>query len=96
MHPIRLLFAIVAVLFVTAVPTALAVDGSNMLAQADEQEMDRTGPAVLVEDDVSAPDEEAWTFRFLIPTLIAVTALGIAAVVIAYGVRLRGRYRVVE
>jgi hypothetical protein len=94
MHRIRLLLAAVAILFVVGVPSALAGDAVGLFAQADN--LDRTGPAVVVEEDAAAPEEEAWTFRFLIPTLIGATGLALAAVAIGYGVRVRGRYRVVE
>ena len=95
MHRIRLFFAVVAVLLVLGAPAALAfADAPVVLAQAEQ--LDRTGPAVTVEDEPPAPAEEAWTFRFLIPTLIGATGLAVAAVAIGYGVRVRGRYRVVE
>jgi hypothetical protein len=95
MHRIRLLFAAVAVLFVLGVPSAFALgDAPVLLAQSED--MDRSGPAVVVEEPAPAPEEEAWTFRFLIPTLVGATALAIAAVAIGYGVRVRARYRVVE
>jgi hypothetical protein len=95
MHRIRLLLAAVAVMLVVGVPSALALgDAPTVLAQAEE--MDRSGPAVVVEEPAPAPEDEAWTFRFLIPTLVGATGLAIAAVVIGYGVRVRARYRVVE
>jgi hypothetical protein len=95
MHRIRLLLAAVAVLLVLGIPSAFALgDAPTLLAQTED--MDRSGPAVVVEDPAPAPEEEAWTFRFLIPTLIGATGLAIAAVAIGYGVRVRARYRVVE
>lgn len=95
MHRIRLLLAVVAVLFVVGIPSALAFgDVPTVLAQT--QQLDRTGPAVVVEEPAPAPADPAWTFRFLIPTLIGATGLAIAGVVIGYGVRIRSRYRVVE
>jgi hypothetical protein len=95
MHRIRLLLAVVAILLIVGVPSAFALgDAPFVLAQTED--MDRTGPAVVVEEPAPAPEDEAWTFRFLIPTLVGATGLAIAAVAIGYGVRVRARYRVVE
>ena len=86
MHRIRLLLAALVALAVLGIAPALA-QGS---------ELGGDGPAVVIEDEPSAVAEEAWTFRFLVPALIGMTGLVIAAVVVGYGVRVRGRYRVVE
>ena len=86
MHRIRLVLVFVAVLFVLNAAPALA-----------RQEM--TGddaPAVVLEDESPAPEEAAWTFRYLVPTLIGATGIAIAVVVLGYGVRVRGRYRVTQ
>lgn len=96
MHRIRLSLAAVAVLLILGVPSAFAVVGDVPVVAAQTDQLDRSGPAVTVEDAAPAPEEDAWTFRFLIPTLIGATALAVGAVVIGYGVRVRGRYRVVE
>jgi hypothetical protein len=82
MHRLRLLVAVLAIFTVLGVGPAFA------------QSTD--GPAVVVQEDAALPAEEAWTFRFLIPALMGATALAVAGVVIGYGVRVRGRYRVVE
>lgn len=89
MERIRLFLALVAVVAVLGVSPAFA-------QSEDAGDSERTGPAVLVEEDAAAPEEEAWTFRYLVPTLLGVTGIGVVAVVIGYGVRVRGRYRVVE
>lgn len=101
MHRIRVALAIVFVLLLLAAPAFAAVGDMPTLAAQTEDveditEVDPTGPAVLVEEDVAAPEEDAWTFRYLIPTLLGATGLAVAAVVIGYGVRVRARYRVVE
>jgi hypothetical protein len=52
-------------------------------------------PAVVVSD--SAADEEpAWTFRYLVPTLLVVTGLALIALLVRYGLGVKGRYRVVR
>ena len=81
----RLLLVIVLATFVFAVSPAFA-----------QEEMPGEGPAVVLEEDAEAIDEQAWTFRFLVPTLILGTALAVVGVVVGYGVRVRGRYRVTQ
>ena len=53
-------------------------------------------PAVVVDEGAPVVAEPAWTFRFLVPTVLAVSGLVLAIAMIGYGVRLRGRYRVVR
>lgn len=86
MHRIRLTIAVFFALVVLGVAPAFAQEGDSS----------GDAPAVVLEDDSSAVAEEAWTFRYLVPTLIGVTGLAVGAVVIGYGVRVRARYRVVE
>lgn len=65
-------------------------------AFAQEQPAPGDEPAVVVDDGAAVPTEDAWTFRFLVPTVLALSGLAIAATVIGYGVRIRSRYRVVR
>lgn len=84
MHRIRLFIVMFAVFFALGVAPAMA-----------QQEM--TGddaPAIVLEDEKAPVEEPAWTFRYLVPTLLGVSAIAIGFVVVAYGVRVRGRYRV--
>jgi hypothetical protein len=84
MNRIRLPLALCAVVLVLgAAPVAFA-----------QEEAGGGSPAVVVEEPSEALEEEAWTFRFLIPTLLLATGAVVAIVVIGYGVRVRGRYRV--
>jgi hypothetical protein len=55
-------------------------------------------PAVVFEAEESEPGgaDEAWTFRYLVPTVLVMAGLAVAATVVLYGVRVRGRYRVVR
>jgi hypothetical protein len=53
-------------------------------------------PAVVVEEGAPVAAEPAWTFRFMVPAVLAISGLVLAIAVIGYGVRLRGRYRVVR
>lgn len=86
MHRLRIVFAFAVVLVALHAAPALA-----------RQEM--TGdnaPAVVLEDESAAPEEAAWTFRYLVPSLIGATGIAIFVVVLGYGVRVRGRYRVTQ
>jgi hypothetical protein len=52
------------------------------------------GPAVVIPDVSAEPDDPAWTFRYLVPTLLVVSGLALLGVAVFYGVRVKGRYRV--
>lgn len=86
MHRIRILVAALAVFAVLGAPPAFA----------QSEDTGGEGPAVVIEEDSGAVEEDAWTFRYLVPTLLLLTGVGVVAVVVGYGVRVRGRYRVVE
>lgn len=75
---------------------ALAVFAVLGAAPAFAQTESGDGPAVVIEDDSGAIEEDAWTFRYLVPSLLVVTGIVVLGVVVGYGVRVRGRYRVVE
>ena len=51
-------------------------------------------PAVVVDTTPTPIVEDAWTFRFLVPTVLVVSGLALVGALAAYGVRVRGRYRV--
>jgi hypothetical protein len=87
----RILVPVVALVFTTGLGTA-----APALAQEEAPTADR--PAIVVEDAGPSPaaTDEAWTFRYLIPTVLALAGLAIAATAVLYGVRVRGRYRVVR
>ena len=57
-------------------------------------------PRAVVEIDTAARAEAAedasWTFRFLVPTALVLSAIIVVLVAAGYGVRVRGRYRVKE
>ena len=77
------LFALAA-----AVPPAFAQEEAEL--PADQQ------PAVVVSESGGTEEDEAWTFRFLVPTVLAISAIALVATVLVYGIRVRGRYRVVR
>lgn len=97
-------------LFVSAVlGMVLLGPASGGLAQTDGAQTDGDGdgpaaviddasrePAVVVPEQTAEEGEAAWTFRFLIPTLLAGSGLALAAIVILYGVGVKARFRVVR
>jgi hypothetical protein len=85
MNRILLLCALLAALGVLTAAPALA-----------QEEMAGDGPAVVIESEPESIDEEAWTFRFLVPTLLLATVIAVPLVIVGYGVRVRGRYRVIQ
>ena len=53
---------------------------------------EETAPAIVVEIGEEAPESEAWTFRYLVPTFMALTAIAVLATLIGYVLRVRARY----
>lgn len=53
---------------------------------------DGPSPAVVVEDATEAPESDAWTFRYMVPTLMALTGLIVVATLVGYVLRVRARY----
>jgi len=86
MKRLRLLLAAFLVLFLLGVTPVMA----------QEEVTDENAPAVVIEDDAPAVEEDAWTFRYLVPTLMGATGIAILGVALGYAVRVRGRYRVTQ
>lgn len=83
------LAALVLVLMSLAVPaSALAPVPTVAVQQAQDE------PAVVIEDSEGAPEEEAWTFRFLVPTLMALTLALVVGLIFWYQRGFSRRYRV--
>ena len=86
MHRLRFLAAAFLVLFLLGVAPAIA----------QQDTADENAPAVVIEDAPEAFEEEAWTFRYLVPTLIGVTGIVIIGVALGYALRVGSRYRVTQ
>lgn len=83
------LAALVLVLMSLAVPaSALSPIPTVAVQQAQDE------PAVVIDDSEGAVEEEAWTFRFLVPTLMAITGLLVVGLIVWYLQGFKGRYRV--
>ncbi len=83
---LRYLVATFLVFFVLGVAPAIA----------QEEMTGDNAPAVVLEDDEPAVEEDAWTFRYLVPTLAGITGIAILGIALGYTVRIRGRYRVTQ
>jgi hypothetical protein len=95
-------------LVVMAAPTALdaaapapafAQEDAWVFAQEDAwvfAQEDAPQPAVVVSEASGEAEEQPWTFRFLVPTVVAIAVLAVGATLAAYAFRVRGRYRVVR
>ena len=81
-------------LFLAVLTLAFAALGAIPVALAGEVPAEPGGPAVIVGEEAEPPAEDAWTFRFLVPTLLAMTGVALVGVILGYGVRVKGRYRV--
>ena len=58
---------------------------------------DEPVPAIVIEEEVEAEEDAAWTYRFLIPTSVAIAVLVIIGNVIQYFRQVtRKRYKVIE
>ena len=68
------------------------------VALAQEEPPPADAPAIVVEAEGADAETggEAWTFRFLVPTVVVMAGLGVAGTIVLYGVRVRVRYRVVR
>lgn len=108
---IRLITAlglVVAIGVLMAAPAAGA-DGSLTLAftEAEEEEapaeegdggVSEGGvvPAVPAEPAAEEGDDQPWTFRYMVPTVLAIGVLGLIGAGLYYAFGIRGRYQVVE
>ena len=94
----RTLFSVVLSLAAMTLPaTGLPmVPAPHEAAAADTVLAQDQEPAVVISDEPVVEEDDPWIFRYLVPTLVAMAALVLAVVAVGYGVRLRGRYRVVR
>ncbi len=81
-----------ALLILAAPGPALAANLGPSFQQAQDVEQ----PAVVIEDEDAAPEEIAWTFRFLVPTLWLLTAILVVGTYVAYRRRLKKRFQVIR
>lgn len=56
---------------------------------------DGAEPAIVIEPDPLGDDEPAWTFRYLVPTFLVLTLIGVVVTVYRW-YQLRSKYEVVD
>lgn len=78
---------------IIAVATTLLILGAGPATTGDETPQ-RDAPAVTVVEAADSDGDEAWTFRFLVPTLIAMSAIGVGLTALGYLRSVKRRYRV--
>jgi len=72
---------------------------STLIINGEERNFyeDEPVPAIVIEEEVEAEEDAAWTYRFLIPTSVAIAVLVIIGNVIQYFRQVtRKRYKVIE
>ena len=94
--PVRTGLLLLGVLvMLLAVPAAASATDAPSEEAPAPAEFTGDEPAVVLEDAAPADEEPAWTFRFLVPTVLAIAVAGVVATIAVYALRIRGRYRVV-
>jgi hypothetical protein len=94
-RPVRILLALG---IVSAI--ALATAGMSYAPEQGDTPSTTAGfedgrePAVVISDGSAVVDDPAWTFRYLVPTLLVVTGAAVLGVFVWYGFGVKGRYRV--
>ena len=84
--------ALLIALFLSAAPAVVA----SSATQASPTEV-LAQPYIEIEEAEAEEDVPQWTYRFLVPTVVALTVVLIAGTVVMYFVKVvRGRYAVVE
>ena len=67
------------------------------LADNHEGESELPIPSIVIEEEVEEPEDPAWTYKFLIPTSVAIATIVILGNVIQYFRQVtRKRYKVKE
>jgi hypothetical protein len=83
------LAALVLVMLSFAVPAQALTPAPAVSLQTAQDE-----PAIVIDDSEGTPEDTAWTFRFLVPTLMVLTLLLVFGLVVWYQAGFSRRYRV--
>lgn len=73
-----------------------AVSAQEPVFELTESESPRAAVEIDTAARAEALEDAAWTFRFLVPTALVLSALIVVGVIGRYGIGVRGRYRVRE
>ncbi len=75
--------------------TALSTS-SNLPNLADEHEQTPI-PAIVIQEEVEVPEDPQWTYKFLIPTSVAIATLVILGNIVQYFRQVtKKRYKVIK
>ena len=75
--------------------TALSTS-SNLPNLADEHEQTPV-PAIVIQEEVEVPEDPQWTYKFLIPTSVAIATLVILGNIVQYFRQVtKKRYKVIK
>lgn len=91
------LIAAAIIATVVLVPAAFSVAEEEGGAEVTETTVGfepGTEPAVVLSESTPVDDDAAWTFRYLVPSLLVLSGLAIAGLFVWYGLGIKGRYRV--
>tara|TARA_B100000614_G_scaffold66907_1_gene59269 strand:- start:180 stop:458 length:279 start_codon:yes stop_codon:yes gene_type:complete len=84
-------FILILLINVTALSTS-----SNLPNLADEHEQTPV-PAIIIQEEVEVPEDPQWTYKFLIPTSVAIATLVILGNIVQYFRQVtKKRYKVIK
>ncbi len=91
MKKFTITFILILLINVTALSTS-----SNLPNLADEHEQTPV-PAIIIQEEVEVPEDPQWTYKFLIPTSVAIATLVILGNIVQYFRQVtKKRYKVIK
>ena len=91
MKKFTITFILILLINVTALSTS-----SNQPNLADEHEQTPV-PAIVIQEEVEVPEDPQWTYKFLIPTSVAIATLVILGNIVQYFRQVtKKRYKVIK
>ena len=91
MKKFTLTFILISLINVTAFSIS-----SNLTNLADEHEQTPV-PAIVIQEEVEVPEDPQWTYKFLIPTSVAIATLVILGNIVQYFRQVtKKRYKVIK
>ena len=91
MKKFTITFISILLINVTAFSTS-----SNLPNLADEHEQTPV-PAIVIQEEVEVPEDPQWTYKFLIPTSVAIATLVILGNIVQYFRQVtKKRYKVIK
>ena len=91
MKKFTITFISILLINVTALSTS-----SNLPNLADEHEQTPV-PAIIIQEEVEVPEDPQWTYKFLIPTSVAIATLVILGNIVQYFRQVtKKRYKVIK